>query len=197
MEIFYYGCEFIYTATIIWAIFATLDVASNRSVASYKTERAKYITIAFLSALEVLNVYTGAGVFSNGITWISITVLAIVLKMVWKRQFRRSWMIGNLFWSLVVIADFFVQAIVTSVLYSGQINHAMMTIGWVRGVYLLIWAGLMVAYIRCWLPRVENVIKWFCSDRIIRMTTLIMIFCVYYFSRIYAVDMNSIYFENL
>ncbi|MBQ8813545.1 MAG: GHKL domain-containing protein [Lachnospiraceae bacterium] len=196
MILFYYGCEFIYTAAIVWAIFATLDVASNRSVASYKTERAKYITVAFLSALEVLNVYTGSGVFSNSITWISITVLAIVSKMVWKRQFRRSWMIGNLFWSLVVIADFFIQATVTSLLYSGQINHALMIISWVRGVYLLIWAGVMVVYIRCWLSQAGNVIKWLCSDRIIRMTTLIVIFCVYYFSRIYAVDMNSIYFEN-
>jgi len=196
MVIFYYGCEFIYTGAIVWAVFATLDVASNRSVASYKTEWAKYITITCLSALKVLNVYTGAGVFSNALTWISITVLAIISKTVWKRRFWWSWMIGNLFWSLVVIVDFFIQATVTSVLYSDQINHAMMAVGWVRGTYLLIWAGIINIYIRCWLPRVENVINWICSAHIIRITTLIMIFCLFYFSRIYAVDMNSSYFKH-
>lgn len=186
MTIFYYGCEFVYTAATVWAIISTLEVVARGTEQGSQMGWAKYISTMALAAMKVLNTYTDSGLFSNTMIWVSLLVISGVSKRALSLRFWRSWMIGNVIWSLVAIGDLFVQTAVTAIFFSGQKGHVLMAISAYRGGYLLVWTVLIAIYFKCWLPRAKEEIVLICSRRIIRIATPIMIFCLLYFPRVYA-----------
>ena len=196
MEIFYYGCEFLYTAAIVWSIFDTIDVTLGRSIKIIKRRRVKYVTILIVAIIKVLNVYTGSGLFSNILLLIGVTIIAVVSKIYLRNGFWASWLIGNTIWGIIAIGDFFVQTLIGAYLQLDKWNKVLLTVSVHRGIYLLIWTIFILVYISKMIPKAEYVFRTIFTHRAIWIASIVIVSCQVYFQRIYVVDITENYLQR-
>lgn len=142
---FYYCCDFLYTAASAW-LMLTLVSAVWKPKAEGRVRRMIWAAaVVLVAGLNTVNNSMISALFSKATLLINIVLLSLAGILVCYCRYRDAFCLIYLFWSTLVLVDFFLQTLVYTIRGGmGLQPDILLTVTVPRGIYLLLWVLILL-----------------------------------------------------
>ena len=194
-EIFYYVCEFVYTAVMVWEIFNLIRSLENAGGADSEKRGIRIAAAAVIAGIKVYIVMQENNVDSSLLFLIFSALTALAARAADRSKLSDSFLVGSVFWGLLILGDFFLQAVIYVTFFENWAPDCLLMLSVQRGVYLLIWAGFAAGLSYYLTTTAKTYIKAIFRHRgWMWGMNGILIVCLFYFQQIYRFDVSGNYF---
>ena len=190
-EIFYFGCDFLYTAVRGWATWRLMEVVASPRRNKKRQDLIWMVMILLLSMLSTYNDSVIKSLFSNGLLIVIVLILSLVSCVTFDSRFWNSFCMVFLLWTGLALADLFFQTITYTILTDiGMTADIFLTRTLYRSIYLLLCSVLLCLTV--WFVRRR--IKDYDVSRYLKWAWLFvppLFLCMAYFQRIYKLHISE------
>lgn len=183
----YFCCDFLYTATTVWFMLVLTGAVWKPKVGRRVQKMIWAAAVIVVAGLNTANNSMISVLFSKLFLMINMLLVSLAGTVVCRRRYRDVLCLIYLCWSTLALADFFFQTLVYTIREDmGLQPDILLTATVPRGIYLLLWAAVLLAavrYMRRWGNGMQVEISRYLKRGWFLVPSLFV--CTVYFQRIY------------
>lgn len=145
VRVFYYCCDFLYTAAAAWLMLTLAGAVWRPKVEGGARKIIWAVTVVVVAGLNTANNYIISTLFSKAAFMVNILLVSLTSALTLCCKYKDAFCLKYVSWSILTLADFFLQTLTYTIreVISCQ-GDALLTATIPRGIYLLLWVSVLM-----------------------------------------------------